>query len=181
MSNHYEKGLKQVECNQFRNAIKSFTESIENEEKILESLLHRSSCYLHLKNFAEAAEDLSRAIDIDPTYEEFYYNRAMAYVNLQEYDKALNDYSIAVTLNPKYKNAYYNKASVHMKLDQHEKAVENFLEAGALGHKEALIVCKHFNQRGEEINENKNKDEKPEEFTPEMARQLLATLKKNRN
>ncbi len=181
MSKNYEKGLKQIECKQFKNALKSFTEAIENGEKILESLLHRSSCHLHFKNFEEAAEDLSKAIAIEPTYEQFYYNRAMTYVNLQEYDKALNDYSIAVTLNPNYKKAYYNKASVHMKLDQHEKAVENFLEAGARGHREALIICKHFNQRGGEINENKDKEEKPEEFTPEMARQLLATLKKNKN
>ncbi len=179
MSEYYEKGIKQVQVKQFKNAIDSFSKAIEAGEKVLKSLLHRSSCFFHFKKFNKAEKDLSKAIDMDPTVEEFYYNRAAAYVNMNEYGKALQDYEIATKLNPNYKNAFYNKASVHMKLDQHEAAVKNFLEAGALGHEEALIVCKHFNKRGDEINQDKEQGTgKTEKFTPKMARQLLQRMKK---
>jgi len=177
---NFEKAIAQVKNKQLRLAIKSFTLCIENNEKVLESYLHRSSCYFQLKEFENVVEDLTKAIDFDPTWEEYYYNRAAAYVNLTQYQNALDDYNIAVTLNPQYKNAHYNKGSVHMKLDQHEKAVESFLEAGALGHEDALIVLKHYLKRGVEINENSSKEE-PEIITQKMAKEFLRTLKLKKN
>ena len=150
---NFEKGIAQIKSKQIRLAIKSFTVSIEENDKVLESYLHRSSCYFHLKDFDKVVEDLTKAIDLDPTWEEYYYNRAAAYVNLLQYQNALDDYNIAITLNPKYVNAHYNKGSVHMKMEQHEQAVFSFMKASDLGHEDAKIVLKHFEHRGKEINE----------------------------
>ena len=161
MSDHFDKGIRQIENKQLRNAIKSFTEAIEAGENVLAAYLHRSSCYFQLKEYENVVKDLTDAIDIEPTYEQFYYNRAAAYVNLFKYTEALEDYNIAISLNPKYVNAHYNKASVHMKLEQHEQAVFSFMKASDLGHEDAKIVLKHFEQRGKEINEGKAAGETP--------------------
>ena len=65
-----EKGNRLYQQNQFAEAIKHYSEAINNSTGVSTAILYanRAACYSKLKQYLLAIDDCDKAIQIDPSY-----------------------------------------------------------------------------------------------------------------
>eukprot|EP00009_Paramoeba_aestuarina_P002413 CAMPEP_0201508452 /NCGR_PEP_ID=MMETSP0161_2-20130828/1822_1 /ASSEMBLY_ACC=CAM_ASM_000251 /TAXON_ID=180227 /ORGANISM="Neoparamoeba aestuarina, Strain SoJaBio B1-5/56/2" /LENGTH=491 /DNA_ID=CAMNT_0047903127 /DNA_START=77 /DNA_END=1548 /DNA_ORIENTATION=- len=99
-----EKGNKLFSQHKFTDAIRVYTEAIEQEETaVLYS--NRAFCWLKVDMYGAAKLDADKAIALDPNYAKGYYRRATAKYSLAKYKSALADFKQVCKLAPKDRGA----------------------------------------------------------------------------
>ena len=83
---------------EYRKAIKEYTQAIEINPELDEAYIMRSNCYLILKEFDLMLNDLDKAIEVNPTNIESRLDRSKQYLAMEEYEAAIEDLSVAIRL-----------------------------------------------------------------------------------
>ena len=113
-----------------QDAIKYFTEVIENHPNSTSGYLNRSCVYKYQGDSEKALSDVSKAINIDPDKSELYMNRADLYAGLKKWEKAKVDITKALGLNKENTNndlcwAYYKMGLCEAQLGNKSSAEKN--------------------------------------------------------
>jgi tetratricopeptide (TPR) repeat protein len=121
----YENAIKEYDIGNFDKAIPFFTKSIEKNEKIQDSYLYRSVCYLYTEKAIESKKDVDKAYDIDSSYVKNYvfYGRCFSATN--QFGKALESYNIALKKTPKDYILYSERAGTKCMLGMYEEAIKD--------------------------------------------------------
>jgi tetratricopeptide (TPR) repeat protein len=140
---YFNRGLIKHNQNDYRSAIKDYTEAIELDPTYALSYYNRGLVKHLLNEYQAAIDDYNRAIELDPNYADSYYGRGLSKHMMNEYHTALDDYTRAIALNPKYVTAYYNRGIVRDRLGDITGAIENYTEAIELDPK---YVAAYYNR-----------------------------------
>lgn len=132
METSYWEGRKLMDAGSFVPAIEKFTTAIITAEDAKEKALYKSKdmynyklswnyenrafCYLMMKNWNKAIDDLSKEIALRPNHQESYINRAKAYKALGKGKEAAADFAMAKMLKP---NSYPKFLGDDLKATEH--------------------------------------------------------------
>jgi tetratricopeptide (TPR) repeat protein len=141
----FERGIEQIERQDYQGAIESFSQVIQIDPYDVEALYRRGLTYVRVGNFHGAAFDYSDALKIDTERLELYYARAFARLRLENFSGALTDIEKAIVLNFNYAPAYQLRGVIQQKLAQRQLAISSFKKAAELylaaEDKENCRVC----------------------------------------
>ena len=117
-----------------QDAIKYFTEVIENHPNSTSGYLNRCCVYKYQGEFEKAIIDISKAINIDSNESDLYIERADLYAKQKKWDKAKEDIERALTLNSEYSSidvckAYYRKGLLNAQLGNVNSAIKDLENA----------------------------------------------------
>jgi tetratricopeptide (TPR) repeat protein len=94
-----DKGNKLFKSNKYKEAIASYTASIDAHPTCL-AYANRALARLTLKQYTLAMPDCTSALSIDPTYVKALLRRGTAHKELRNYHQAALDFDLAVRLEP---------------------------------------------------------------------------------
>jgi Flp pilus assembly protein TadD len=127
--NHFEKGLKEGNQKDYKDAITDYTEAIRAEPNYADAYASRGWSYLELGLYEKAIMDLSEAIRLKPDNPDVYLDRGNANFNLKQYESAISDYTEVIRLKPDYAEAYQGLGSAYLRVKQYERAITDYTEA----------------------------------------------------
>lgn len=82
-------------------AIKDYTEAIEQAPTLTDAYLGRGHTYNGLEQWEEAINDFSQALELEPNLPAIYASRGNAYNSLEQWEKAIEDFDKAIALETK--------------------------------------------------------------------------------
>jgi tetratricopeptide (TPR) repeat protein len=112
--------------NNFRKAIKIYSEILETEPNNAICLNNRGLSYFQIEMLPEAANDFDKAIQIEPFNPTFYFNRANYYVKKDDKVKAEFDFDKALEINPEFYSALINRGNMLVNLGRSKEARDDF-------------------------------------------------------
>ena len=118
----------------YENAIKCYTEGIENSKDFKELYTNRALAHIKINKFKEAIDDCTRMLDFIEVFEDGFtksapncikgfLRRAQAYKELGQYEEALQDIEQVFKLSPKDKDAQKVKDEIEF-IKQHKAKAE---------------------------------------------------------
>lgn len=93
-----DRAVKEEQQGKYEEAIKDYSEAIEEYTLNAGAFYGRGNCKYNLKDFEGAKEDYTKAIHVNNRFAKAYFNRANAEYNLGEKDKAFSDWKKASKL-----------------------------------------------------------------------------------
>ena len=117
-----------------QDAIKFFTEVIENHPNSLSGYLNRSCVYKYQRDSERAIKDMSKAISIDGSDPNLYMERADLYAGSKNWDKAKTDIEKALSFDNSSSSvdivsAYYKIGLCDIQLGDNRSATKNLDKA----------------------------------------------------
>jgi len=100
-----------------------------NDRNIYENL---GICYMKLKRFQEAEEELKHAIYLDPKFTKAYFDLGLLYFKEENYEKTIEQWNKILEIEPNFPNKYIvlnNLGIVYQKKEMLDKALEYFVQA----------------------------------------------------
>jgi len=128
-----------LQGNQFEQAIRLYSELIENTGERAEDFYKRANAYNGLGRWEMAVHDYDRAISLDASHARAYCNRGTALEHLARWTDALASYDRAIELAPNDFVSYYNRGSALKNLERFEDALSSY--QGALSLKGDYVVA----------------------------------------
>jgi tetratricopeptide (TPR) repeat protein len=119
-------GMAKVKENDHLEAIRIFTEVLENDPRDANALSHRGIAYLNIDKLDLSLADMNAAVAYDPEYSFRYQSRGYLKARLKDYEGALADYEKAVELDPNDAIAINNLALAQEQMGWAKEAKENF-------------------------------------------------------
>jgi len=129
---YVRKGREQAAKQNFDEAERSFTKSIEIDPGIEEAYFGRAGVYMNKKQYDAAIADYTKYIERRPSSWDGYGNRGMAYERKGQRDDAIRDYTKAIDLKP---NAPYSakircdRGHLFYEQGAYDRAIEDFNNA----------------------------------------------------
>jgi tetratricopeptide (TPR) repeat protein len=124
--NFLNQGVEYFKSKNFEEAIKSYTNAIDESPLYLKAYYNRGNAFLNLKNYENAIKDYTRCIKIDRKFTKALLYRAYSYSYNKQNDLALRDYDDLITQEPDNVQALSNRGTLYIEKGQHEKALEDF-------------------------------------------------------
>ncbi|MGI4814002.1 MAG: tetratricopeptide repeat protein, partial [Janthinobacterium lividum] len=130
---HFKKG-------KFDYAIPLLEDSITSNFKVEEAYYYKALCYVHLKQYTKAVQDLNSSLALNPFQDNAYFYKGMALFTIGEYAKAIPCFKKALNQKDKTKDASYflGVCYFQMQLLQEALAVFNKLLQEDPSHVDAL-------------------------------------------
>jgi len=125
----YECGCKQLDSEQYTEAIKTFTKAIELDHGNAKLYNKRDEAYTGQEDYQNALKDGNEAIKLDPANADYYYSRGLTYQNLEDYPNALKDYTEAIKLDPTNASYYSARGMTYYYLKDYSNALKDYTEA----------------------------------------------------
>ena len=119
-------GMAKVKENEHLEAIRIFTEVLENDPRDANALSHRGIAYLNIDKLDLSLADMNAAVAYDPEYSFRYQSRGYLKAHMKDYEGALADYEKAVELDPNDAIAINNLALAQEQMGWAKEAKENF-------------------------------------------------------
>lgn len=94
-----------------------------------EKLSIRSQCYMQIKDYISAIEDLDALLDIDPDFPYAHHFRGKAYYLSGYYDKAISDFKFSIEIGTDNPDDYVYISKAYSEQKQYSKA-EEYLDEG---------------------------------------------------
>ena len=110
----FESGLTSQNKGDYGEAIKYYTNALEQGLQPPEVYNNRGNTYLKMDKIDKAVNDFSKAIEIKSDSIEAYNNRGNAHATKGNFDEAVDDYSEAIRLNPSFDEAYKNRGIAYL-------------------------------------------------------------------
>jgi serine/threonine-protein kinase len=92
----FYRGTEMIYLENYRQAIRDFTEAIKLDSGFLEAYENRGVAKYYMNDFRGSIEDYNRAIEMNPFDYETYGRRGWSRFSLREYDAALSDFTKAL-------------------------------------------------------------------------------------
>jgi tetratricopeptide (TPR) repeat protein len=118
----HNSGQVRVAAGRLEEAIKDFTEAIEQDPNYAPYHFDRAAVLHRLGRDEEALEDYAAAIRLSPPLAEAYYNRGDVRAGMGDLDGALADFDYTLELRPEFVPAYVYRAGLHAELGNDEAA-----------------------------------------------------------
>jgi len=93
-------GITELMMQRYREARKSFEQSIKVDHKLADAYNNLGVVYYELKKYGAAVKEYRRAIAIDSDSASFYSNMGAALFSKKEFDPAVHAYERAVAIDP---------------------------------------------------------------------------------
>ncbi len=119
----YAHGIERANKDDFRGAIKHFSEAIARNSNYTLVYNSRGLAYYKLGDSARAIDDFSQAIQLNPNFAEAYYNRGLARFRLGYAQAAIKDFTQALKHKTDYGQAYYRRGLIHAELGDRLSAI----------------------------------------------------------
>ncbi len=121
---------------EFREAVKKFTEAIELEPDNPVAYDKRAISYIKMRKYRKADNDLEKAIELDPEFAEAYNHRGLLNYFSDKAILAMPDFNKAIKLNPDYAQPFFNRGILKYDFGDVEGAYIDFKQAYKLGYEE---------------------------------------------
>lgn len=138
-----EKGKIELDQQQFRRAIKCFSEALDKQPQSVRALSMRASVYERIGAYSQAIKDYTRAIEIKPD-SDLYAHRAWCTQKIGQNRTALIDYDKALELNDKNAIAYKRRGTLRMKLGDYQGALGDFNQVLIIDPEAAKELAVYF-------------------------------------
>jgi tetratricopeptide (TPR) repeat protein len=125
-------GLEQLERENFKDAIKSFTRSLQFNPNFAKAYTARAYARGKMEQRQTSLEDYDRALEIDPKLVDAYIGRGNIYFKQDDNQSAIRDFKLAISVNPNYDDAFFSRGSVYLEMGQYNEAIKDFSEAISL-------------------------------------------------
>ena len=122
----FESGLTSQNKGDYGEAIKYYTNALEQGLQPPEVYNNRGNTYLKMDKIDKAINDFSKAIEIKSDSIEAYNNRGNAHATKGDFDEAVDDYSEAIRLNSNFDEAYKNRGIAYLNKGDFERALDDF-------------------------------------------------------
>ena len=122
----FESGLSSQNKGDYGDAIKYYTNALEQGLQPPEVYNNRGNTYLKMDKIDKAINDFSKAIEIKSDSIEAYNNRGNAHATKGDFDEAVDDYSEAIRLNSNFDEAYKNRGIAYLNKGDFERALDDF-------------------------------------------------------
>lgn len=172
---HYDKGKKALNENNYDIAINEFTKAIEIDSTHADTFNNRGVAYEKKGELNKAINDYTSAIELfskdkDKTVlAKVHYNRGSIHFNKTNYDFAIKDFTKAIELNPDFTDAYLNRGNAYFKNKKYDKAAQDFTKAIEIDstskNKITPILVEATKKQGHFYLRNKEYDKAIEEYT----------------
>ena len=140
---YFTRGKKQIDENNFENAIESFEKAIKinpyNERYFFWSGLAKAK----IGRTSDAINDFSKAISLDDTNSRIFNQRGALLANQKKYKLAIKDFNKAISIDPNNPDSHYNLGSSLFYIDEAEQAIISLSKAIDLNSSESLY---YFNR-----------------------------------
>ena len=133
----FNSGLTSQDKADYEEAIKHYTNALEQGLRPPEVYNNRGNVYLRISKVDKAINDFSEAIAVKPDFAEAYVNRGNAYCEQREFDLAIKDLNEAIRLNPDFAEAYKNRGTAYLNKGNFDLALKDFDKAVQLVPDEA--------------------------------------------
>ena len=117
-------GISDVNEGNFVDAIKSFDEVLNLNEKSELAYFYKGICYHSLGITDDAFTNYTNAIKLNKNMVDAYFNRGQLMFKINQ-KQALDDFVSAVALDDKFIDAYYAIAAIQKDLGQYKEAIMN--------------------------------------------------------
>lgn len=123
------KGREEIEREDYDEALKSFTRSIELDSADSIIWNNRGHLFLELGKYHKAISDLDEAIKLDNKNYYAWNNRGFAKTKLRQYQEALSDFKEALNLNDQSAFILGNRGFLYNELGDYNKALSDYDKA----------------------------------------------------
>jgi tetratricopeptide (TPR) repeat protein len=124
-SDHLEKGIKEMEKQNYKSAIAEFSQAIKDNPKSPSAYYHRGLTYEKTGRYDDAIADLTQVIDLDAKFPGAHTARAKNYIFKKDYDKTIADANEAIRLDAKDADAYTCRHWAYKRKKEYAKAIED--------------------------------------------------------
>ena len=104
LTNKLENGTYSMYHQQYRMALKLFTDVINEDPKWAEGWNKRATLLFILGDYEKSLEDIEKVLDLEPRHFGALSGRAQIYLGLKEYEKAVDDLRKAKSIYPLIKS-----------------------------------------------------------------------------
>jgi tetratricopeptide (TPR) repeat protein len=125
----FERGLLELNRNQYEAAVKAFSKAIEVDPGNHQAYNNRGIAWCQTGGYDQAIADYNKAIEIGGSSAEVYNNRGVAWFHKIEYDLAIEDYNRAMEADPGFFKAYNNRGTAWFCKGKKALAVSDYNKA----------------------------------------------------
>jgi len=118
-------GYLQLDSQDARSAIESFTKSIRFDQSQSNAYAGRGMAFDELGDHKDAVSDFTKAIQLSPHDSTSYRSRGHAKESMNDFKGAIEDYSQAIKLNPGDDFAYTFRGALENQLNQYQLAISD--------------------------------------------------------
>ncbi len=104
LTNKLENGTYSMYHQQYRMALKLFTDVINEDPKWAEGWNKRATLLFMLGEYEKSLDDIEKVLDLEPRHFGALSGRAQIYLSLKEYEKAVDDLRKAKSIYPLIKS-----------------------------------------------------------------------------
>ena len=104
LTNKLENGTYSMYHQQYRMALKLFTDVINEDPKWAEGWNKRATLLFILGDYEKSLDDIEKVLDLEPRHFGALSGRAQIYLSLKEYEKAVDDLRKAKSIYPLIKS-----------------------------------------------------------------------------
>ncbi len=126
---YFNRGLAYLELERYTEAIKDFSNAINNNYLKAKVYYSRGKAYLERGDYLMAQSDYNYAVTIDPISAEAYNSRGEYYLRIEEFKNSLKDFTTAIKLEDTYSLYYYNRGQAYAYLKENIKAINDYTTA----------------------------------------------------
>ena len=159
----HEKAHETLKGGNIDEAIKLYTQALEQNPMDCDILSDRGVAYLHKNDPVNCLKDLDHCVELQPEKAYRYASRAFAKSHFKDQDGAIADYEIAVKLDPDDAVAHNNLGMLLEQKGYQDEAKERFERADNLSKQEDHLIQMLDEMEETETSEKGAQEEKVEE------------------
>jgi LPS-assembly protein len=137
-----EEGIMVLMRGNPRQAVESFSRSLQADPKLVHAYIQRGYIYGMLGRYEEAVADFSRAQELAPAEPAVYMGRGVAHASLGRFDKAILDYGGLLAKSPRSHEAYYQRGLAFAAAGDYRRAIGDYDRAASLKPTHAMTYLK---------------------------------------
>lgn len=122
----------------YKSAIKYFSNAIELETNNYIYFHQRGLAYYNIKKYKKAILDFNKSIELNPKFAEAYYYRSLAKEKIRDYQGAEEDKKLVLTMVPEYKNLNHKKEHKQIECSASGQSGQGFLSILKGDYKSAI-------------------------------------------
>ncbi len=146
----FELAQQYYKSGNFEHSIDIYTTLITQEPHNVELYYQRALCFVHLKKYSNALEDLTMTIELEPHHPFRYSSRAYVKASMGNVLGAIDDYKMAICLDPDDAIAHNNLGLLEEQLGRMSEAKKLFRKADMLAGVKSIS---HISEQEPKISE----------------------------
>jgi tetratricopeptide (TPR) repeat protein len=135
-----KRGIASIKLENYSDAIRDFTASLEINGKDPVIYLNRGMASMQLGKHADALRDFTAGLEIDPGEPDFHVNRGIIYASTRRGAEAIAEFDRALELGADNPVALFNRGQALRLMSRFDEGVANIRKSCGLGYAPACAV-----------------------------------------